>query len=290
MPYRGFIVWGVGIVVVLGSFLIFVAAGWPGEENCCIYDPNTKNPCKDRVLDKHNSCYCEAFNPAEAKSGAPGVRQPVNTWFNLYSILTSLLVAVVVYFDRQSGNASNPMRSDSWLPDLYIFALLFLGLGSMWFHASLKEWGGVFDGLSMYIYAAFLVFYSIRRLWNAEWFFWVFYSITVALFTIVGAVWQWEYKSLILILILVAAYLTFEVIIWVRTNSVMQGKPLPIVLWIGAVLCIVAATVFWALSQTDRPLCDPKSAFQPHGLLWHPLAGIMAVLLYFYWREDAQSA
>ena len=286
MPYRGFIVWGAGIVVVLGAFLIFVAAGWPGEANCCIYDPNTKNPCKDKVLDKHNSCYCEAFNPAEAKSNKGGVRQPVNTWFNLYSILTSLLVAVVLYFDRQAGQARNPMRSTSWLPDLYIFAVQFLGLGSMWFHGSLKEWGGVFDGLSMYVYAAFLVFYTIYRLWNAEWFFWVFYPITVALFTFIGAVWQWEFKSLILILILVATYLTFEIIIWARTGKVMLGEPLPIVLWIGAVVCIIAATIFWALSQTDGPMCDPKSAFQPHGLLWHPLAGVMAVLLYFYWREE----
>jgi len=29
---------------------------------------------------------------------------------------------------------------------------------------------------------------------------------------------------------------------------------------------------------TNRgPMCDPKSGFQPHGLLWHPLAGVMAV-------------
>jgi hypothetical protein len=290
MVYRGFVVWAIGIVVVLGAFLAFVAAGWPGTENCCIYDPTTTNPCKDRKLDKNNACYCEAFKAAEAKSGAPGVRQPVNTWFNLYSILTSLLVAVFVYLDRANGNATSPIRSDSWLPDVYIFAVLFLGLGSMWFHGSLKAWGGTMDILSMFVYAAFIVFYTIHRLWNAEWFFWVFYPITVLAFTIVGSLWQWEYNSLVLILILVAAYLTFEVIVWVRTGTVMQGKPLTVGLWIAAVACIIAATIFWTLSQTGGPLCDPNSAFQPHGLLWHPLAGAMAVLLYFYWREDEQSA
>ncbi len=290
MVYRGFVVWAIGIVVVLGAFLVFVAAGWPGTENCCIYDPTTKNPCQDRKLDKNNACYCEAFKAAEAKSGAPGVRQPVNTWFNLYSILTSLLVAVFVYLDRANGNMTNPIRSDSWLPDVYIFAVLFLGLGSMWFHGSLKAWGGTMDILSMFVYAAFIVFYTIRRLWDAEWFFWVFYPVTVLAFTIVGSLWQWEYNSLVLILILVAAYLTFEVIVWVRTGTVMQGKPLTIGLWIAAVACIIAATIFWTLSQTGGPLCDPNSAFQPHGLLWHPLAGAMAVLLYFYWREDEQSA
>ena len=45
--------------------------------------------------------------------------------------------------------------------------------------------------------------------------------------------------------------------------------------------------MFWGLSQTGAPLCDPKGGFQPHGLLWHPLAGVMAVFIYFYWRWDA---
>src|SRR5215510_6227795 len=160
----------------------------------------------------------------------------------------------------------------------------------MWFHASLKEWGGIFDEMSMFVYAAFLVFYSIRRLWKNNLFFLLGYSATVALFTILGAVLQWELKSLILILILVAAYLTFEIIIWVRTRKVMQGKAHTIALWLLAVAAIFAATIFWALSQTGGALCNPKDFFQPHGLLWHPLAGVMAVLLYFYWREDDDAA
>src|SRR5262245_24131106 len=238
--YRGFWVWGIGIAVILGAFLIFVLAGWPGDANGCI-KPTDGKP---------DSCYCEGFDRAAIQRNDGGVRQPVNTWFNLYSIFTSLLVAYFVYRDRASGSASNPIRSGSWIPDLYIFAVLFLGLGSMWFHASLKEWGGIFDELSMFVYAAFLVFYSIRRLWKNNLFFLLGYSATVALFTILGAVLQWELKSLILILILVAAYLTFEIIIWVRTRKVMQGKAHTIALWLLAVAAIFAATIFWALSQT----------------------------------------
>ncbi len=82
--------WGGGIVLVLGMFLIFVAPGWPGPANKCITDTPA------------DSCYCEAFNPTQVVSGASGVRQPVNTWFNLYSIITSLVVAVVVYSDRKT--------------------------------------------------------------------------------------------------------------------------------------------------------------------------------------------
>ena len=167
------------------------------------------------------------------------------------------------------------------MPDLYIFAVLFLGLGSMWFHASLTYWGGVLDGLSMYLYAAFLIFYSVRRLWNNAIFFWIAYTATVALFTSLSN----HVPAIVLIVILVVGYLAVEIAIWIRTGKVMQGKASTIVLWVSAALAILLATVFWALSQTGGLMCSPRSWFQPHGLLWHPLAGVMATLLYFYWRE-----
>jgi hypothetical protein len=283
MVYRGFWVWAIGIVVVLGSFLIFVAAGWPGSANGCIKATTDHPP-------QPNTCYCEAFDKNAIIHNKGGVRQPVNTWYNLYSILTALLVAIFVYVDRNNGETSSPIRTGSTYPDIYIFAVLFLGLGSMWFHGSLKEWGGVFDLLSMFVYAAFLVFYSVRRLWAVDWIFWVFYPLTVIVWTIWGEAWQWQYKSLFLIVLLVVAYLVFEIWMWVRTGQVMQGKPLTIFLWIIAVGCIIVATIFWSLSQTGGPLCDSKSAFQPHGIIWHPFAGFMAVFLYFYWREDQSAA
>lgn len=269
--YRGFVVWGGGIFLVFGAFLIFVVNGWPGTPDSCVYDTP-------------DSCFCEAFDLAAVEAGAPGVRQPVNTWFNLYALVTSLLVATFVYRDRQTfapGQAPNLIRSHTLLPDLYIFAVLFLGLGSMWFHGSLVAWGGRFDGLSMYIFTAFLIFYSLRRMIPSPWLFWGGYVTTVAVFTALHG----SLPSFILILTLVVVYLVIEVVIWVRSGQVMQGKPATIALWLGAVGAILLATFFWWASQTGNFLCDPNSLFQPHGLLWHPLAGVMAVLLYFYWRE-----
>lgn len=269
---RGFLVWGIASVGLLGLFLLFVAAGWPGAPNNC-------------VASVPDTCYCEAFD--KAMIGAPGVRQKANTWWNLYALGTSLLVAIFVSLDRNtfgSGEAPNLMRSDSWVPDLYIFAVLFLGLGSMWFHASLTEWGGALDGFSMFVFAAFLVFYTVRRIWDSPWLFWIGYLATVAVFTFLNIVAPGEYTSLVLIVALVVAYLFFEVWVWVRDGAAMQGSTQGIALWLSAVASIGAATLFWIFSQTGRALCNPQSAFQPHGMLWHPLAGLMAVLLFFYWR------
>ena len=91
--------------------------------------------------------------------------------------------------------------------------LLFLGLGSMWFHASLMAWGGNMDGLSMYAYAAFLPLYTLRRRFvPAPAFFWFAYPATVGVFLLLHMLLSpiFGLTSLVLILILVAALVSAE--------------------------------------------------------------------------------
>jgi hypothetical protein len=277
--YRGFFVWILGTFFILLAFLIFRDLGWGGKPDECI----DKKP--------HDGCYCEEFKRDDVIKDKPGVRQPVNTWSNLYAIITSFIVAFGVYTDRRkyvadyapdTDNAPNIIGSSSWKPDLYVFAVLFLGLGSMWFHASLKAWGGLLDGVSMYVFASYLVFYSARRFFKCDCVFWLGYLCSILFFTLLST---FGVPSVVNIGILVAAYSVLEFYIWWRTGKVMQAKTKTILLWVFAFVAIIAATVFRALSETGEALCDPKSFFQPHGLLWHPLAGVMAVLLYFYWRD-----
>ena len=270
---RAALVWLIGTIVLLVSFLAFVAFGWPGQPDVC----TQQSP---------DTCYCEGFKLAEVQATTSGVRQPGNTWFNLYSIFTAALIVAFLSKDRKTfkdRKAPNLMRSESWIPDIYLFAVLFLGLGSMWFHASLKSWGGIFDGLSMYIYTTFLVFYTAIRLCGRQLIFWIGYPTFVIVMTVLHALGT---QSFALIIILVVAYLLLEVVIWIERKRVAMGSATTIALWFSAAGCIVAATIFWVLSQTDGPLCNRESWLQPHGLLWHPLAGAMAILLYFYWREE----
>ena len=270
--YRGFVVLVAGLIAVLGLFVYFVLTGWPGDPSPCVYDsPNT--------------CYCEAFDLAAVESGARGTRQPVNTWFNLYSLITAFIVAYSIYRDRsKSGGSEKPnlFFSYSLIPDLYIFAVLFLGLGSMWFHGSLTAWGGIVDGFSMYVFAAFLPFYTIRRINPSNALFWSGYIITVVLFTFLHTL----LPAFVNILILVVAYFALEIYVWIRMRQVLQGSSDAQWYWGLAIASIVAATFFWWASHTGNFMCGPESFFQPHGLLWHPLAGVMAVLMYFYWREE----
>ncbi|CAB9511227.1 expressed unknown protein [Seminavis robusta] len=86
---RPYWVCGCTYVLLLSVFLLFVLIGWPGGPIGCIYE------------EPHDGCYCEAFDLEDVEEGKPGVRQPVNTWFNLFVIIPSSFVAWRMSQDRK---------------------------------------------------------------------------------------------------------------------------------------------------------------------------------------------
>lgn len=317
-PARSLIVWAVSAALILAMFAFFALQGWPGEADSCVVQPTDKG--RPAPL-KNFECYCEAYTAADVGlttrsagkttmvlnselTGKPGIRQPVNTLSNLYALGTSFVVALVVYLDRRDKRrtSDNLMRGDSVLPDLYVFVVLFLGLGSMFFHASLKQWGGNVDGLSMYLYAGFLPAYTMRRVvWPKDWVFWLLYLVPVVVFFVLHIVLSphFDLTSIVLLVIMIAAYVGAEVWHGIRTKTflgVNVGEPVGDTWLAGvfhglAVASFVVAVIFQLNSgKPGDAFCEPHSAFQPHGMLWHPLAGAMAVLLYFYWRVAKDKA
>lgn len=259
-------------LAVLLPLLIFVAAGWPGAQDPCVTDVSE---------DATNSCYCEPFEPAEI--GERGVRQPFNTWSNLYALLTGLFVAWRVYQHRQNRlRGTNRMRSTDLYPLIYVLVVVFLGLGSMWFHASLVKWGGVIDNLSMYAFANFLLCYTLVRVFDRDWLFYYGYpSLTIA-FTVLNA---FGVEGFVLIAyVVVPLYALFELYIAIFMPHVRSWWKVTLAYYVPALLFFGTALLVWALSQTGGPLCLDTHWFQFHGL-WHALAGVTAVLLYFYWRD-----
>lgn len=264
------LIWGGGFsVLVLGAFLLFVAFGWPGDVNNCVISPDGTE----------NTCYCEKFDVADI--GKPGVRQPFNTWSNLYSLVSGLVLGLVIWSRRKNGLATtdNRMNSTHFYPITYLLLVIFLGLGSMWFHASIVEWAGWFDQFSMFTFASFLVWYTVVRMTQLDWLFYVFYPITVVLLSILGIV---GVPSFVLILVAVVAYVVLQVIVWASFKDVRVTDGMSIFLWVMAALSMGAAVGVWVPSQTGGPLCLDTHWFQFHGL-WHLLAGVMALFLYFYW-------
>ena len=285
--YRPWIIYVVGIVVLLGE-IIFIgyAIGWPATPDSCLTIPG-------------GDCYCEWFDPELVKAGATGFRQPVNTWSNLYALFTAAWVACRMMRDRKEGNPYNVMRSNSPIADGAVFAVLFLGLGSMWFHASMSSAASWMDGFSMYVFAGYLVFYTIDRLLvmrgvseaTRNLVFWVGWPVNAIIYTDIAGL---QVKSEILIGVLVGVYILGELFI-----GLLGGKKFKdgwigwkdgraAIYWLVGLVAFGLAILFRWLGGDDGPWCfkEGKTWFQPHGLLWHTLSGLMALMLYFYWRRE----
>ena len=107
--------------VSLGALFLLGALDWIKSS-----DPD---PCVAK-----DTCYCERVH-------AGMIKQPSNTWSNLGFVLVGLIMlaslpAVV------EGSGRDPMEERTFYAILYGCVVIFLGPGSMFFHASLKKWGG----------------------------------------------------------------------------------------------------------------------------------------------------
>jgi hypothetical protein len=173
------------------------------------------------------------------------------------------------------------MRSTHFYPLLYLGVVIFLGLGSMWFHASLVQWGGVFDNLSMYTFANFLWLYTLVRMTDNDLVFYIGYPTSVVAFTILNAL---GIPGFVIVAVVAAVYFILELCIAIWMPRVRASWDAALPLYLPACLSFLTATIIWKLSQTGGLLCKPNWVFQWHGV-WHWGAGATAMLLYFYWRK-----
>lgn len=104
-----------------------------------------------------------------------GVKQPWSTWSDLSFLAAGLwLLWFLHYFTspstlRLDSAIDNPMISIGWLSVTYGFVAIFMGPPSMWFHASMKEWAGWFDSMSVVIWLSFNAAYVFYALAFAMW-------------------------------------------------------------------------------------------------------------------------
>lgn len=303
---REWLITGSFAFVVLLAFFICVGMGWPGTPDSCIPKGDLQ-----KAHSPKNTCYCEPFNVQDVVNHVPGVRQPFNTFSNLYVLGTGAFLVFVAWKQRRKREDSripttdvNRFRMGDVYPIFYIQMVVFLGLGSMWFHASIISWGGMFDQMSMYSLVSFLLSYSLIRIFAPPTYvFFILYPMVLLTYFALAFI---DASSVLVIGISMVPYGIMEIIIWVQdwildskargvTGSLFENfakfKAYMGSLWeywhywiIGLALFIIAI-IIRGRSDTGGVLCiDCSSAFQYHGV-WHWLSGIMAVMLYFHWRD-----
>jgi hypothetical protein len=274
--YREFASGLIGLLLVLGVILAFGAAGWPGDVNTCFRSPG--------------NCYCENIDQNHPENSAilrdPGMfAQPVNTWSNVGFMLVGLAMLWWIGWERTTGRRAplrNRITDGTLFATLYGGFTVFLGPGSMFFHASMRQWAGWFDVMSMNFFLAFVPAYNLVR--RFAWPNWAGILIYFAAVVIEGVLVLVDPDdSLIFFAALGAIAIASQIVVACSSgiHTATSGK-----VWFGVGVGVFAlAFVIWWLSWTNGPLCDPASPLQGHGA-WHLLSAAAVGCLYMYFRAE----
>jgi hypothetical protein len=207
-------------------------------------------------------CFCEAIHSA-------AVAQPANTWSSLGFVIVGLLIA-----HGRMRDDGNPMAR---YRRIYGYALVLIGLGSAFYHASLTFVGQLMDVSGMYILITFALLYSLNRLYKGSRvsFILAYLGTNILLFvlqTTLPGMRRYVFG------VLVVAVLATE--IRRRTTHIsIDGKWL-----LRAAVVMAAAFSIWVLDIT-RTFCDPYSIVQGHAI-WHLLGAAAAYCLYRYYGSE----
>lgn len=243
---REVVVASVAAVLGVGSVFVLGALGWPGTPFDCAANP----------------CYCEL--PREGL-----VRQLGNTWSNLAAVVAGLVVAVHAAHGRLAR--ARPHAALDLFGLLAPPALVFQGVGSMYFHGGLTTWGSALDAMSMFAIAGLLVTMQALRLG------WL---------TARGVLGAW---LSVLVLGLAVGFVSpavvaagvFGLFLTILSTEVLltrRGRTSTSSLFRVGITAHVSAVGVWFFSAGEGlPLCAPHSVWQGHGL-WHFLTAVSVSL------------
>ena len=224
----------------------------------------------------------EAIIPGDRK-----VRQPLSTWSDLGFILFGMMTLFLL--GDSHGPPNNPMiapsvNTVSGIAILYGLIVIFMGPGSMYYHASLRRWGGLLDNLSMYLWALFVLVYDIARV--ARFDDWVFYLIFVL--AVIGIFMLRLFlpgSGTVIFGVLVGGYIIFGLfVLYGQLNGVVREQGW---FWAG-IVSFALAMLFWILSN-DRPIkiswLTGESVIQGHAV-FHLLSALTTFFVFFYLRSE----
>jgi hypothetical protein len=234
------------------------------------------------------------------------IQQPISTWTDLAFVLSGLglmLIASLRSGPSSDGNPADPpiLRTGSWIPFLYSAVVVYMGPGSMYFHASLKSWAGWCDAFSISNWAAFGLGYTTWRLCHTHprvgdncWpllVVWLGVAIPAGILSAVTG------DGRTVLMICVALWVLMELVLmsmvgvaWIRK----QPDPLQIHRngwWLLAcTLAFLAAFGCWIPSGgVTRIWCNPDAASQGHGF-WHIFAASGTFIVFGLWGSERPRA
>jgi hypothetical protein len=234
------------------TFFILMALNWVGGD------------------DIENNNYCERRHFGR-------IKQPVNTWSNLAFVISGL--GMLLWITVKNPDAQNPMLFASAYAVIYGCSVIFLGPGSMLFHASQKQWGGWIDNISMNVFISFWLVYEIDRMtgMGIGGFIAVYLILNIiAALLVHPKIIPWDPMGILVFGILIGGTVVMEFVLGLAIHLPRNYWLLiPVIVTFGAALGI------WFPSKTNGPACKPDSFWQGHSL-WHLLCALATVFIFIY--------
>lgn len=217
-----------------------------------------------------DACFCEAIR-------AGTIAQPANTWSNLGFVILGLLVIAQARSDAGRGQHTSLITQRTAYGAVYGGTCIVIGLGSLFYHASLTFAGQFCDVMGMYLFAVFVLLYALTR-WSplGERTFVAGYvglnAVLAYLLVNVPSVRRWLFAVVLLAALALEARAR-------RASAAIDAGYLR-----AAVFAMAVAFGIWILDIT-KVLCAPQSWLQGHAL-WHLLCATAAGLAYLYYRSE----
>ncbi|HEX8695101.1 MAG TPA: ceramidase domain-containing protein [Longimicrobium sp.] len=218
-------------------------------------------------------CFCELIRPGS-------IRQPANALSSAGFVLVGAWI-LAGGATRGAGHGVNPITRNPAYRAVYGTAVLLIGFGSAFYHASLTFAGQFFDVFGMYLLATFIFLYNLARIRRLK-------TVTVVLGYValnallasllyaVPALRRYLFAAVLL------SALVPESLVRRRRTRELQGRHLLL-----ALLLMAVGFGIWVLDITHRA-CSPSSWLQGHAL-WHVAGAAASLLVFGYYASEVDA-
>lgn len=197
------------------------------------------------------------------------VRQPANAWSNMAYVV----VGAWLYYQFT-------MQASAWWMAILPITAILIGLTSFLYHASYSLLFQFSDLVSMYLLAAFLVAFNLRRLISMP--DGTFYAVYVTIFVVSCAAFLTLRKTsgFLIFAALALVSILLETLMWV------VGPPISRVDYLMAMVVLSVSLVFWIVDYRGK-LFDADNHFVQGHALWHVISSLCFVFMYNHYQQFA---